>query len=229
MGKRKENLHLDLRSADRSPLQDGIDEVVIDTDKGKIHCRLHAAPGSRGAVVWVGGAGGGLDGPAGGLYLRMAGRLAREGISSLRLDYRRPNFLLDCILDTLAGVIYLEEEISRRVVLVGHSFGGAVVISAGVASESVIGVAGLSSQSYGTDLANQLSPRALLLLHGSADQVLPDVCSRDIYQRAAEPRQVIIYPGCGHGLVECREQVDRDLLSWIRAVFLKRSASGGLP
>lgn len=219
MTERKGSLLLELRSAERTPFEEGVDQVVIQTDKGNIFCLLHPVEPFYYGVVWVGGASGGLEGPAGGLYPRLSRQLASEGVASLRLDYRHPNQLLDCILDTLAGIIYLEEIGCQKVALVGHSFGGAVVISAGVASEAVVGVAAISSQSFGTDLARELSPRALLLLHGSADEVLPDTCSREIFQRAGEPRHMILYPGCGHGLDECREQVEEDLLRWLRSLF----------
>jgi fermentation-respiration switch protein FrsA (DUF1100 family) len=53
-------------------------------------------------------------------------------------------------------------------------------------------------------------------MHGTADEVLPDACSRDLYRRAGEPKRLFLYAGCGHGLDECREDVDRDLLQWLR-------------
>ncbi|HYN87746.1 MAG TPA: alpha/beta hydrolase, partial [Ardenticatenaceae bacterium] len=169
--------------------------------------------------IWVGGAGGGLDGPAWGLYPRLAAQLVPDGIASLRLHYRYPNHLTDCVLDTLIGMLYVGSRGRQRVALVGHSFGGAVVISAGAIGESVVGVVAMSSQTYGTDLVRDISPRPLLLMHGTADQVLPDRCSHDLYRRAREPKQILLYPGCGHGLDECREQVDRDLLEWLRGVL----------
>src|SRR5215210_7072743 len=49
---------------------------------------------------------------------------------ALRLHYRRPNELVECVLDTLIGVAFLVHEGQDNVALVGHSFGGAVVISA---------------------------------------------------------------------------------------------------
>jgi hypothetical protein len=216
---------LKLLDVEAEPAGEGVSAVRLVTGEGTIAGRLHApAPGgdvrARGAaVVWVGGAGGGLDGPAGGLYPRLAARLAREGIASLRVDYRRPNDLEACVLDTLAGVAYLGRLGYTRVALAGHSFGGAVAIEAGAVEDSVVGVAALSSQTAGTERAPELSPKALLLLHGQADTVLPDSCSRYLFKQAGEPKQMILYPGCGHRLDECREDVERDLLGWLRGVL----------
>lgn len=195
---------------------DGVEELTLHTNAGDIPARLHAGTEGAAAVVWVGGSGGGLDGPAWGMYPRLAGQLAARGIASLRLHYRRPNHLEDCVLDALLGAAYLVQQRGYRgVALVGHSFGGAVVIAAGALSPAVAAVVAMSSQTYGTDLAPQVSPRPLLLVHGTADDVLPDSCSRSIYARAKEPKELRLYPGCGHGLDECREQVDADVLAWL--------------
>ena len=118
----------------------------------------------------------------------------------------------------MLGIGYLVARGRSRVVLDGHSFGGAVVVTAVATSQEVIAVAALSSQSYGTQLADRVSPRPLLVVHGLADEILPAICSRDIYHRAKEPKRIVLYPGCRHGLDQCREQLDRDLLGWIREV-----------
>jgi fermentation-respiration switch protein FrsA (DUF1100 family) len=213
-----DDIQLELESVGYGELRDGVQQVWLFTDDGTIDCRYHPAGSGDAAVIWVGGAGGGLDGPAGGLYARLAARLAPAGVASLRLDYRRPNQLAACTLDTLLAITHLAEHGRQRFILAGHSFGGAVVISAGALSPQVIGVAALSSQTYGTAAVADLSPRPLLLLHGGADEVLPPACSHDLYRRARAPRQLRLYPGCGHGLDACRDQVDRDLLDWIAAV-----------
>jgi pimeloyl-ACP methyl ester carboxylesterase len=69
----------------------------------------------------------------------------------------------------------------QRVVLVGHSFGGAVVITAGAVHDRVAGVVALASQTYGARLAGQLAPRPLLVVHGKADTRLPYTCGVQIY------------------------------------------------
>ncbi len=230
MVKRNESETLELRSVERLPEVEGIDIVLLHTNAGAIDCRLHydgvvtsaaaANPqnqgGAQAAIIWVGGAGGGLTGPSGGMYTRLASTLQQEGIGSLRLDYRRPNDLTACVLDTLLGAAYLQTLGYGRLILVGHSFGGAVVITAGAQQPASIGVICLASQNFGTELAEDLSPRSLLLVHGEGDRVLGDYCSRDIYRRARQPKQMILYPGCGHGLDECRGEVDSDVLRWVR-------------
>jgi len=75
----------------------------------------------------------------------------------------------------------------------------------------VIGVAALSSQTSWTQAVGAVSPRNLLLMHGTADQVLSGACSRDLYARARHLKQLIVYPGCRHGRDECRDELDRGL------------------
>ncbi len=217
-----EQYRLELRAVETSPAEDGGEQVLLHTNDGTINCRFHSSETGDTAVLWVFGAGGGLGGPAGGLYTRLAAQLAPEGTASLRLDYRRPGALIPCVLDVLVGMAYLGAQGRSRVVLVGHSFGGAVVISAGAASPEVIGVAALSSQTAGTGQVGDISPRPLLLMHGTADEILPDTCSRNLYQRAGEPRQLLLYENCRHGLDDCRDDIDRDLLAWIRDVVRER-------
>jgi pimeloyl-ACP methyl ester carboxylesterase len=211
--------HLSLDEVEAGPSLDGVEQIRFRTNDGTIRCLQHAADGDA-AIVWVGGARGGVDGPAGGLYPRIAARLVPSGITSLRVDYRYPNRLIDCILDTLMAIAWLAGTGRDRIVLVGHSFGGAVVISSGAETDAVIGVAALSSQTLGTEPARALSPRPLLLIHGSADAVLPDACSREIYRRAEEPKTLLLYPGCGHGFDECRDEIERDLTEWILRVLM---------
>ena len=209
------SLQLTLRDVEQSPNADGTEQVALHTDRGTIRGRYHEATGGDAAVLWVFGSGGGLGGPAGGVYHRLGQQLVGDNIASLELDYRRPADLAECVADVLAGVAHLASVGRTRVVLVGHSFGGAVAITAGATSGAVISVAALSSQTYGTELAPALAPRPLLVLHGLADEVLPAACSRDIYRRAAEPKRIELYEGCRHGLDDCAAALDRHLLGWI--------------
>jgi len=192
--------------------------VRLLTSIGNVEARLHTADGDA-AVLWVFGAGGGLGGPAGGVYARLGARFAVRGLASLELDYREPGRLEPCVLDVLVGLAWLEHLGKRRVVLVGHSFGGAVVINAGVASPTAVAVAALSSQTAGTTAVADLAPKPVLFVHGTADEILPDRCSHDLYARANEPKRLILYPGCRHGLDQCREELDRDLTTWIEEVL----------
>lgn len=222
---------LTLRAVERGPAErdGGGEELRLLTDAGTVACRLHPAPGEA-AVLWVFGAGGGLGGPAGGLYTRLGGRLRTEGVTSLELAYRHPGRLGECVADVLLGITWLGAQGKRRVALVGHSFGGAVVIAAAIAAgEAVVAVAALSSQTAGAlGVVGEVSPRPLLLVHGTADEVLADRCSRELHARAGEPKRLVLYPGCRHGLDECRERLDHDLTAWLGHVLLHRY-DGGAP
>ena len=180
------------------------------------------APGAnRGpnAVIWVCGARGGFGGPGPGTYARLAEQLTHQGITSLRLDYRFPNDLLECVLDLLTGVAYFQQNHYPPLVVVGHSFGGAVVIAAAAASPHIKGVVSLSPQTYGAGLATQLSPRKLLLVHGKADTRLPYTCAQQIHEWAKEPKELVLYEGAEHRLEECRSELETLLSTWIPATL----------
>ena len=141
------------------------------------------------------------------------------GISGLRLDYARPNHLEACTQDVLAGIQLLEERGIERVVLLGWSFGGAVVIRAGVSSARVVAVATVAAQTAGTGAVGRLAPRPLLVLHGTADPILPDRCAWDVYARAAGPKELGLYAGDGHGLEHHQAEVLNRLVAWTAGVL----------
>jgi acetyl esterase/lipase len=86
-------------------------------------------PTAPGALVLCGGAMGGLLGPAGGLYHRLGVEWAARGVPVLRVSYRRPNDLDACSLDVAAAVqLAVGAGGAERVVVMGHSFGGAVAV-----------------------------------------------------------------------------------------------------
>jgi len=199
--------------------------VLLSTDRGDIQTILHQAPEAQYGVIWVGGARRGFGRPGHGAYARLADTLRRERISSLRLSYRHPNVLPECALDILAGVAYLTHGSVQPVVLVGHSFGGAVVIIAGALHERVTGVVALAPQTYGAQVAGQLAPRPLLVVHGTADTRLPYTCGVQIYDWAQEPKQLVLYEGAEHHLDECAEALDQLLTQWIPATL---RSSGGI-
>jgi pimeloyl-ACP methyl ester carboxylesterase len=191
---------------------------IARPDAGCVRGVLHPVRGSRAAVLAVGGSTGGLHGPAW-IYPELCARLQSAGIAGLRLDYARPNRLEDCTQDVLAGIHFLEEQGSQRVVLLGWSFGGAVVIRAGVQSTRVVAVATVGAQTAGTGAVGRLAPRPLLVLHGTADPILPDRCARDLYARAAEPKELGLYPGDGHGLEHHQTAVLDRLVAWTQGVL----------
>ena len=203
-----------LHGAAVKELPDGQLRAILSTSRGDVRCILHTCEGGTGAVVWVGGALGGFFGP-GGLYEALGIELVGEGITSLRLDYRQPSVFHECVLDVLGGVSFLKGLGAGRVALVGHSFGGAVVIKAGELSPLVVAVAALSSQTYGAQDAANLAPRSLLLVHGTEDSHLAPAASQWIYDRAQEPKELVFMEGAGHRLQECQDELRALLKSWL--------------
>jgi alpha/beta superfamily hydrolase len=198
----------------RLPLDTGQTRVILRNTKGDIEGIFHRAEGPAG-VVWVSGSLGGLDGPSFGIFETLSATLVKYGTSSLRLDYRLPGDFDQCVHDVLVGVNFLKQSGVDYIALVGHSFGAAVVIMAATMSTEVKAVVGLSSQTYGTHRVSELSPKPLLLIHGDRDRNLPVRSSWHIFERAKEPKDIVIYKGSGHFLRECRQELYDLLRSWL--------------
>jgi alpha/beta superfamily hydrolase len=209
-----DNTGLDITANQSHVLENKQEQVVINTTEGKIECILHTAEGNRG-VIWACGALGGLDGPSFGIFRILSEKLVDDGLTSLRLNYRLPGDFDECVLDVLRGVDYLKRRGITKIALVGHSFGGAVVIQAGVMSPDVKTVVGLSSQTYGVKRVAELSPRPLLLIHGERDRNLSVRCSQYIYEWAREPKELIIYKNNGHFLRESHKELQAKLEEWL--------------
>ncbi|MFQ6030436.1 MAG: alpha/beta hydrolase [Dehalococcoidia bacterium] len=203
--------------------------LIFRTDRGNIQSILHRADAGNLGVIWVCGARGGFGGPGPGTYSRLAESFREQGISSIRLNYRQPNVFPECVLDLLAGVAFFRSTGHEPVVVVGHSFGGAVVIAAGALSSHIRGVVSLSPQTYGANMAGQLAPRPLLVVHGKADSRLPYSCGAQVYDWAQEPKQLVLYEGAEHRLEECREELEELLGQWIPATLSReiKGLSGG--
>lgn len=190
--------------------------MLLCTNRGDLQAVIHNAHGcvTDKAIIWVYGASGGFGGPGDGLYTELAEELKNE-VTSLRLNYRAPNIIPECVLDILAGVSFLKATDHTDIVLVGHSFGGAVVIAAAPLMAEIKAVVALSSQTHGASNAGALSPKPLLLVHGSNDTRLPPSCSEQIYQWANEPKELRIMQGAEHRLSECKDELHDLLRDWI--------------
>jgi alpha-beta hydrolase superfamily lysophospholipase len=216
---------LTVREVERAqPISDGYELVTLRTDRGDIEMRYYRAAAATSAAIFVGGAGGGFDTPVcGWLYPRLCEQLATRGVAALRIRYRKPAHLTESVLDVLAGIGFLGDDGARDLGLVGHSFGGAVVIRAAAEAAAAAAQApavktcvALSTQSYGADAARDLSPQcSLLLAHGQADEVLPPDCSRHVYNIAGEPKKLLLHPMARHGLDEWADELPGIILDWL--------------
>ncbi|HVB97178.1 MAG TPA: dienelactone hydrolase family protein [Chloroflexota bacterium] len=182
---------------------------------GSLVCRYYEANSAASAVVWLGGVGGGFDSPAHDIFDRMAAELISKQVSSLRIRYRLATDLTSSVEDALVGLEFLESRGVRAAITVGYSLGGAVAIQSAAALPLAAGVIGLASQSYGTSGAELISPRPLLLVHGADDRVMPPECSRLIFERAREPKQLIVVPGAGHSFDDVESELHQILADFI--------------
>jgi fermentation-respiration switch protein FrsA (DUF1100 family) len=195
-----------------------LEHVEVFTMGGLLTLLRHGDPTSPAVALLCGGAMGGLLGPAGGLYHDLGRTFASLGIATVRVGYRQPGELGSCLLDLMAAADLSARTGAERFVVVGHSFGGAVAVNAGIAlGDHCRGVVTLSTQSAGCERAERLTA-PLLLLHGDHDEILPAFVSEAVQQLASQaPSELVVLPGTGHLLTEAHGELRARLGEWIPA------------
>jgi uncharacterized protein len=192
----------------------GARKLHLRTSRGSIPVILHGTENASRAILCICGAIGGFDGPAM-LYPRLGLTMPHAGFAVARMNYRQPNEFDECVLDTLAALTFLKGMGHERFALIGHSFGGAVVINAGTLSKVVATVVAVSSQLAGAHVVGELAPKPLLLIHGTADTILSDECSRMLYERAGEPKMLKLFDGADHRLSNHGDELFTLVQDWI--------------
>lgn len=200
----------------------GLHHVEVYTAGGLLTLLWHGDRSEERYVVMGGGAMGGLLGPAKGAYHDLGVAFAEQGIGAIRVGYRRPNELDECILDLAAACDLAGRTGASRFVTVGHSFGGAVAVGCAIALPAhVNGIVTLATQSAGCEQAALVGAKPMLLLHGDRDELLPPMCSEVVNQLAGGHGTVEIVSGAGHLLdtPDARRMVRERLLEWIPPVL----------
>ena len=196
--------------------------VEMFTMRGMVSLLWHQVPAGQArkpaAIVACGGAMGGLLGPADGLYQALGDSWSQRGVSVARVSYRRPNDLDACCLDVAAAVQLVADAGAERVVVMGHSFGGAVAVRVGVAMDEVAGVVTFATQSAGCEVAPGLRGKPLLLFHGDADEILP-IESSHMVAAMAGAGDVVVCEGDGHLLAHSASSMSSRLEEWLPNVL----------
>jgi len=195
--------------------------LELFTRTGLLTVLWHGPRDADAALIACGGAMGGLLGPANGLFQFLGDELGARGIATLRVSYRRPNDLDACVIDAGAASEMAIAEGARSLVVMGHSFGGAVAINAAAHLGALApGVVTLSTQSAGCEIAGMIADRELLLVHGGRDELLP-VWASEVVKEIAGTGELVVYPPAGHLLLECADELRELLPDWIARVLDK--------
>jgi uncharacterized protein len=143
-----------------------------------------------------------------------------------------------------------------RVAVRGSSLGGFLAICAAAASPQIVGVvaicpasqhhlasglhhgkfemrvgdplaleAWLMAQDIG-EAVERIAPRPLILMHAEGDTQIPSDHSEELYERAGEPRKLVIAPGGAHNTVQHDPELQGVALLWLERTLGAREASG---
>jgi pimeloyl-ACP methyl ester carboxylesterase len=199
----------------RVELAPGLEHLEVFTPHGLLSVFAHLPPRPvRAAIVACGGAMGGVLGPGHALYHRLGVEWAGRGVATYRVGYRVPNDLDRCAHDVACAVEMAVDAGAERVVAMGHSFGGAVVVRVAVVMTEVDAVVTFATQSAGCEVAGALGDRPLLLFHGERDELLP-LQSSELVRMIAGHGDLVVLPGDGHLLGRSDEIIVEHLAEWL--------------
>jgi uncharacterized protein len=142
-----------------------------------------------------------------------------------------------------------------RVALRGSSLGGFLAISAAAAADEIAGViaicpaseehlaggvrrgnlemrvgdpvsleAWLMAQDVG-EAVERIAPRPLILMHAEGDTQIPSDHSEELYERAGDPRKLVIVPGGAHTTVQHDPELQSLALRWLERELTARESS----
>lgn len=194
----------------------------IYTRRGLLTVLTHEPAPTRAlgaAIVACGGALGGMLGPGHALYHALGERWSTRGVRFVRVGYREPNNLDLCAHDLACGVELARDAGAERVVVMGHSFGGAVAVRCAVVMPvSVVGVVTFATQSAGCEVAGGLNGTPLLLFHGERDELLP-VQASEMVRMIAGSGELVRLPNDGHLLAKSGDAMWEHLEAWLPEVL----------
>lgn len=219
---------LGVLAAQEVTITPGLDHLELFTMQGLLSLFWHGDHDAEHVVVACGGAMGGLLGPADGLYHDLGVALAEVGIGMVRVGWRRPNDLERCTLDLTAAADLASRRGGRAFITMGHSFGGAVAVRAGLMLDRhCAGIVTLATQSAGCAMADALDPEVpLLLLHGDRDEILPAMAS-EMVRMIAGHGDLVILPSTGHLMSEAGPDLRDRLGAWIPEQFERHAERTG--
>lgn len=196
------------------------ERVVIQSARGPIETHFYCREDMDCGAIYVGGVGGDFDTPARGLYPALCTSLIPSRVCGLRVRLRDSRNMDESVSDVLAALRFLHEMGVQDTAVVGHSFGAAVVARAAASSNRhssfVRAVILLATQAHGVEALADLAPRSgVLIIHGTADTVLPPSCAQYAHQIAHEPKKLTLYHGAGHALDEVANEVNQEVCEWI--------------
>lgn len=167
--------------------------------------------------------------PLPGIYVSLADKLARLcQLPTLRLDYREPARTDFCTEDVLTAIEHLNDKLgSRNFVVVGWSFGSAPAFTAASTEQRIRGIACVAPQTADTSGIYSMSPRPLLLLHGTGDRTLSYRCSKQLFEAYGDDsegdRTLKLYEGDDHGLTRHALEAEKAIFYFAARVLGRES------
>ncbi|KAJ3361624.1 hypothetical protein GGF32_007092, partial [Allomyces javanicus] len=201
--------------------------IPVGNGTTTVRAFLHAPRTALAGALLVSGVGGGVSGPTG-MYVSLATRLAREGVATLRLDYRVPGRTPECVADMAAAIQLLQDRYAvDKIATVGWSFGSAPVFTLADRmrdAQLIKAIAVVAPQVADAMGICNVPPVPVLFVHGEDDQCLPPMCSKMLkrtydsslaYQAHGGQCEVVLMPDDDHCLTHTYRAAETRILDFL--------------
>ena len=103
-----------------------------------------------------------------------------------------------------------------RFVLISWSFSGVPIFTLGGSDERVVGCATVASQIAETDGIKDVSPKPVLLMHGTGDRTLRYSCSQRLYEEyeSRGERELKLFEGDDYALTKNTREAEERLCNF---------------
>lgn len=68
------------------------------------------------------------------------------------------------------------------------------------------------------EVVSKISPRPVFIIHGEEDMLVPVEQGKMLFERASEPKELILIPGANHGFSWHREEMIEKILNWLEII-----------
>lgn len=188
---------------------------LFNTDRGTIETRYYPSHKKHTGIVFLGGEKS-WDSPAKGLYGLLAEELQYQRIPSIRVNYRNPQEVTECVIDGVVAATFLLENGCKDVIIIGHDLGALVATHIATLIPDVKMIAALCPPPEFTSVLSDVPFHTSMRFVFGKNDLTPQADVRSFVHTNNVPSKIVrVYEKANHNLDEVAFDLFDTLKHWI--------------